>query len=385
MSSRFDQIHDRKPFNSIKWGRNPYDHPDFIPMGIADMDIPAPDFVLEAVKARLEHPFLGYFIPDDSFYTAILKWRQENFGEEDLKREDIVFQSSVLGGVASGIRMLTEPGDAILVQTPGYFNFARVAGGLGRRIISNPLTWDGERYVPDMEDFERKITDNHVKLYLHCSPHNPTGRVWSREELTALAEICERHGTAVISDEIWSDLVLSGSHIPFRTISGWAAEHTISLYSPTKTFNIAGISIAYAVIKNSVLREQFARECESTHYNEPNLLSVEALTAAYENGREWKQELCAYLRENTVRAASFFKENYPDLLVPAPQGTYLLWLNFRQMGIETGDLLEQFGKAGLYFNDGRTCIADGEFCLRMNAAMPRPQLERVLERFKKAL
>lgn len=385
MNENFDTVYDRKPFNSIKWRKNPYGCSDFIPMGIADMDIPTPDFVLEAMRKRLEHPFLGYFNPDDSLYTAILNWRRVNFGETELTREEIICQNSVLGGVAAGIQLLTEPGDAILVQTPGYSNFAQVAGGLERKMVFNPLVWDGEQYMLDLEDFEKKITDCHVKLYLHCSPHNPTGRVWSREELTALAKICERHGIPVISDEIWSDLVLEGSHIPFRTVTDWAGEHTISMYGPSKTFNIAGISIAYAIVKNSSLRERFRKVGDNTHYNTPNLLSVEALTAAYENGRQWKQELCEYLKANTRRAAGFFREQYPDILVPDPQGTYLLWLDFQRMGLGAGELLERFGKEGLYFNDGRSCIAGGEYCLRMNAAMPRPQLEEVLERFSKVL
>ena len=385
MTEQFDQIYDRRGYNCIKWSRNPYDHPDFIPMGIADMDIATPDFVIDGIRKRLDHPMLGYFRPDERFFQAILGWQKEQYGTADLSREDVAVQTSVLGGVASAVRAFTEPGDGVLVQAPGYFNFAQVIKGLGRRLVTTRLVWDGEMYRVDLEQMERQAVENHVKAFLLCSPHNPTGRVWSREELEAMAGICRRHGIPVIADEIWADLVFDKAHIPFHSVSEWAAHNTISLYAPTKTFNMAGITIAYSVVKNPELRERFERECQSSHYNLPNLLSAAALTAAYESGAEWKEKLCAYLKNNTELAAEFFHQNYPGVIVPAPQGTYLLWLDFRPMGLGSDELLERFGKSGLYFNDGRTCIDYGDGCLRMNAAMPRPRLLEVFRRIGEVL
>ena len=183
MTEQFDQIYDRRGYNCIKWSRNPYDHPDFIPMGIADMDIATPDFVIDGIRKRLDHPMLGYFRPDERFFQAILGWQKEQYGTADLSREDVAVQTSVLGGVASAVKAFTEPGDGVLVQAPGYFNFAQVINGLGRRLVTTRLVWDGEMYRVDLEQMERQAVENHVKAFLLCSPHNPTGRVWSRKSL----------------------------------------------------------------------------------------------------------------------------------------------------------------------------------------------------------
>lgn len=385
MINIFDQIYDRKKVNGIKWGRNPYGHPDYIPMGIADMDLATPDFVIEAIQKRLEHPILGYFKPDQRFYDAIQGWQKKTYGIDGPYREEVICQTSVLGGVASALKTLTCTGEAVMVHAPGYFNFAQIIMGLGRQIVTSRLLWTGDQYAVDYEDMEQKAVDHQVKAFLLCSPHNPAGRVWSREELEKIAAVCERHKIPVIADEIWADLVFSHTHIPFYTVSPWAADHTIAMYAPTKTFNMAGITIAYGVVKNPELRERFQGHCKSSHYNLPNVLSVEAMTAAYESGTEWKDRLCGYLKGNTEMAAAFFHRNYPELIVPEPQGTYLLWLDFTRMNIGSDQLLERFGKAGLYFNDGRSCINYGDGCLRMNAAMPRERLKQVLRRFKETL
>lgn len=383
MKTDFDTIYNRRETGCIKWSRNPYSHPDPIPMGIADMEFAVPDFVLEAMKNRMNHPIFGYFRPEQRFWEAIVYWQKQRFGVE-VSEECLLYQSSVLGGIATAVELLSKEGDAVIVQTPAYTNFGTILGEHNRKLIANPLRWDGKGYCLDLEDFERKIIENRVKLFLFCSPHNPTGRVWTEEELKALDTICQRHGVKVIADEIWSDLILEGKHIPMHTVSEKAGENTISLYSPTKSFNIAGLGISYAVIFNEEVRDSFKSYGEKTHYNNSNQLSMEALIAAYNHGSDWLKELCIYLGNNIEELHSFFSEKLPGVVVSPMQGTYLVWLDFSNTDLSSDQLMELSGREGLYFNDGRGCVANGDRCLRMNAAMPLPRLKEALTRMERA-
>lgn len=384
MSYDFDKIYDRRGTGCIKWSRNPYNHPDMIPLGIADMDLATPDFVIEGMTERLKHPILGYFRPSERFFNSIINWHKNQFGVEGLKAEEIVYQHSVLGGLATALDIFSQPGDSVILQTPAYFNFAQILKAHQRNVVTNTLKWENGMYHLDLEDFEKKIVENQVKAAIICSPHNPTGRVWTREELEGVVEICYKHQVKIIADEIWSDLVLDGTHTPLHTVSEKAKEITVSLYSPTKTFNMAGLVIGYAIIFNEEIRQAFQEQSDLSHYNNCNLLSMEALIAAYDNGAEWKEALCSYLAENTRLVREFVAEKLPQIQIGPVQGTYLVWLNFSETDLNSDQIMEMSGTEGIYFNDGRTCVADGDKCLRMNAAIPRPMLVKALERMEKA-
>lgn len=233
----------------------------------------------------------GYFKPDERFYSSIIRWHRERYGVGDLKEANISYQHSVLGALSSAVEAFTVKGEGVLVQTPGYAKFREIIEMRGRRVVKNPLIWDGATYRLDFEDMERKIVEEKIRLAVFCSPHNPTGRVWTREELETYAEICLRHGVLMVSDEIWADFSRGEGHIPLHSVSEEAKNRTISFYSPTKTFNLAGLVISYGVVCDAELMRRFQAQSNLSHYNNCNALSMEASIATYSQGGEWVDAL----------------------------------------------------------------------------------------------
>lgn len=384
MTYDFNRIIDRKgKFGNYKWDNCPFptDSDEPIPMWIADMDIPAADFIIEAMQARLDHPIFGYFAPDERYYDAIINWQRRRNGWNGLIREHIQYQNGVLGAIDTAITTFTDKGDYILVQSPGYHQFKNAIDRLEREICVSSLTYKDGRYELDYEHIEQKIKENHIKLVIFCSPHNPTGRVWQRDELEAFVDICHRHGVTIISDEIHSDLILSGKHIPLQTLSDKAKEITISLYAPTKTFNLAGLVTAYSITLNNELAKKYNEASTASHYNWYNTFSIEATTAAYEKGDRWVDELCEHLKGNMEYVRQSFLEAGLPIDARIMESTFLQWLDFRETGLSHEEIVERCQrKTGVLMHSGSIFIKNGEGFMRMNVGCPRIYVEEAAKR-----
>lgn len=358
---------------------------DKIPMWVADMNFPTVPTVAEAIIERAKHPAYGYFEPREEYYEAIINWQKERNGVADLKRENIGYENGVLGGVASALRVLTQEGEDILVHSPIYIGFRAVLHNNGFHAVESPLQLDDEGvYRMDLEDMERKIKEKHIHTAIFCSPHNPTGRVWSKEETEAAMELFKKHNVYVISDEIWSDLLLDGQrHIPPQSVSEDARRRTIALYAPSKTFNLAGLIGSYHIIYNEYLRDRVERQASLSHYNNMNVLSMYALIGAYSAaGAEWLEELCRVLTKNIDFACEYIEKHFKGVTVARPEGTYMLFLDCKQWLMEHGmtleDLLAEGVKVGVIWQDGR--LFKGDTHIRLNLALPYTRVQEAFRR-----
>ncbi len=303
---------------------------DLIPMWVADMNFPAVPTIPKAMEERIRHTTYGYFEPRKEYFDCIIQWQKRRNGVEALTPECIGYENGVLGGVVSALRVFCSQGDTVLVHSPTYIGFTNTLKNNGFDIIHSPLVQDEEGiWRMDFEDMERKIKEHKIHAAILCSPHNPTGRVWERWELEKAMEIYKENDVYVISDEIWSDLVLYGNqHIPTQSVSEDAKNRTVALYAPSKTFNLAGMVGSYHIIYNKYIRERVEKESSLCHYNSINLLSMYALMGAYcEEGAEWTDELREVLGENVTYACDFIEAHFPGVKVSRPQGTYMLFLD----------------------------------------------------------
>ncbi len=385
MKYDFETILDRRGKDALAidgLGKNPGFTPepprdgfDSIPMWVADMNFQTAPSIVEAIIKRASHPIFGYFDLSDDYFRAIIDWQKIRNGTENLAAENISYENGVLGGVVNILNVLCSRGDNILIHSPTYVGFSVVAENNGYHLIHSPLVLDGDNiWRMDFDDMERKIVENKIHVAIMCSPHNPCGRVWTRAELETAMEIFSRHEVFIISDEIWSDIIFSGSqHIPTQQISDYAKTHTAAFYSPSKTFNLAGIVGAYRIIFNRQLRDRADKESSLTHYNSPNVFSMHALIGAYsETGREWTDELNAVLEKNLRYAYSHVKENYRGVKVGVPQGTYMMFLDCEDWCAENNlsheKLLQAGWDCGVTWHDGR--LFNCPHGLRMSLASP---------------
>ena len=356
---------------------------DAIPMWVADMNFPTCPAVTEAVIRRAEHPLFGYFDPSDAYFDSIIRWQRNRNGVTGLEKKHIGYENGVLGGVISTLNAVCSRGDAVLLQTPAYIGFTHVLENNGYRIVHNPLIQDeGGVWRLDYEDMERKIAGNDIRAAVFCNPHNPCGRVWTREEIRKAMDIFEKYGVWVVSDEIWSDLLLDGSrHTPVQSVSDYARSHTAAFYAPSKTFNLAGLVGSYHIIYDDMLRKRQAKEASLSVYNAMNVLSMHALIGAYSaEGEAWVDELRAVLSENVGYGYGFIRDRFPGISVRKPEGTYMLFLHCEEWCAKHGRTLDDLLKAGtdvgVAWQDGRP------FCdpwgIRMNLALP---LHKVREAF----
>lgn len=359
-----------------------------IPMWIADMNFPTAPSVQESIIERTKHPAFGYFRISDEYYRSIIDWHHAHFDIDDLRPEYIGYENSVLGGLVTALCAFTSPGDAVLVHSPTYIGFTNSIRRAGRRIVLSPLVKDeGGTWRMDYEDMERKIAENHIHVVVHCSPHNPTGRAWTREEQLRAAEVFSKHECTVICDEIWADLTLKGArHIPYESVGEETRRHTVALYAPSKTFNIAGIVGAYHVIYDKRLRDRMDSQALMTHYNCMNVLSMQALMGAYcETGDDWLRQLREALTENVRYAHECFMHNFSGFDVAMPEATYMLFIDCSHWCAEHGVTLDQLEAAlwdvGVGVQDGR--MFNGACHLRMNVALPKVHLEEALDRMEK--
>lgn len=361
---------------------------DSIPMWVADMGFATAPCVIRAMEERLSHPHFGYYAPSDQYFQAIVDWHRTRKGVCDLTPEHIGYENGVLGGVVSALNVLCSPGENVLVHSPTYVGFTAAVGGFGYNLVHSPLVLDRDGvWRMDFEDMERRIVENGIHAAIFCSPHNPCGRVWERSEIEQAMEVFERHSVYVISDEIWSDLLLDGhTHTPTQQVGDWAHEHVVAFYAPSKTFNLAGLVGSYHVIYNPWLRDRIERQGSLSHYNAQNVLSMHALIGAYSNeGAEWCDELCQVLSANAAYAYQHIRDNYSSVQCARAEGTYVLLADCRAWCQEHGRTYEELVRAGwdvgVTWHDGRLFDCPG--CVRLAVSVPHAQVVEAFSRLDK--
>ena len=382
----FDEIILREGTNCIKYdGRERFfGTADVLPLWVADMDFRTPDFIVEAVKKRAAHEIYGYTFRGESYYNAVIGWMKRRHGW-DVKKEWISFSPGVVAGLTFAIEAFTKPGDGVVVQPPVYFPFFDCVKGTKRKMVENPLKIENDRYTFDLEDLKSKI-DESTKLLLLCNPQNPGGMVFTREELTGLANLCLENKIMIISDEIHSDLIFSGSkHIPLATLSDEIAHNCMISMAPSKTFNVAGFSSSLVIIPDKNKMARFERAIGVGHLGMGNIFGTVALEAAYTHGDEWLKQLIKYLWENYLYLENFINTNLPKVKVMRPEATYLIWLDFREYGMKDTDLMKfAVEKSRVGLNNGGKFGFGGDGWLRINIGCPRIVLIEALERIKLA-
>ena len=387
MPINFDEIIDRRNTSCLKYdfaAERGYPA-DILPFWVADMDFRTPAPVIDALKARAAHGIFGYTQVKDDYFTVLQNWFRTRH-DWTVERSDLIITPGVVFAIANAIRAFTKKGESILIQQPVYYPFANMIRQNERVLIDSPLRLIEGHYEIDFEDFEQKLIEHSVKLFILCSPHNPVGRVWTRAELEQLAAICLRHNVIVIADEIHEEFVRPGfRHIPFASLSEEAAAITVTCTSPSKTFNLAGLQISNIFIRNAQLRRRFKEELSRTGYDEPNTLGLTGAKAAYEHGAEWLTQLLAYIEENYARTKSFLAAHLPKGKIIEPEGTYLLWLDFSAYGLTDEALNEKIIRdAHLWLDDGPIFGAGGSGFQRINIACPWATLETGLQNLAKA-
>lgn len=360
---------------------------DAIPMWVADMNFPTAPSIYEAIVKRLGHCAYGYFEPRTEYFDAIIRWQEQRNGVKELTAECIGYENGVLGGVISALNVLCSRGDRVLVHSPTYIGFTNSLQNNGYHIVHSPLVRDENQvWRMDFADMEEKIRTQQIHAAILCSPHNPCGRVWEKEELAEAMALFERYGVQVISDEIWSDLTLRDHrHIPTQSVSEYAKQNVIALYAPSKTFNLAGLVGSYHIIYNPILRQRVRKESSLSHYNSMNVLSMYALIGAYsEVGEMWLEELKAVLTENVDFACDYLQENFDGLECFRPEGTYMLFVDCEQWCRKHGVSLDEVERrawcVGVSVQDGR--MFHGSWHLRLNLALPHSRVEEAFKRLK---
>ncbi len=363
---------------------------DFIPMWVADMNFPVFPGITEAITKRISHPCFGYFGPRQEYFDAIINWQKTRNGVEGLEKEHIGYENGVLGGVISALNTMCSKGSAVLVHSPTYIGFNECLENNGYKIVRSPLVKDGDGvWRMDVSDMEKKIVENKIHAAIMCSPHNPTGRVWTREELETAMELFKKYDVKVVSDEIWSDIILPGhKHIPTQSISEDAKNRTVALYAPSKTFSLAGLVGSYHVIYNKTLRDRHEKESSLSCYNAVNVLSMHALIGAYcKEGMEWTDELCQVIQNNVKYAYDFISEKFDGIEVSMPQGTYMMFLDCTKWCENHGEtldgLLKKGWNVGVGWQDGRPFC--GKCHIRLNLASPFSRIKEAFDRLDKAL
>jgi len=386
----FDEPIDRRGTNSIKHEfAAEYGKPGgLIPLWVADMDFRVAPCITEALVKAARHSVFGYSETkkNDAYFDALRKWFAQRFGFE-VSPDWLVKTPGVVFALCAAIRAFTEPGNAVLIQPPVYYPFRETVEVNERRLVTNPLVYADGKYRIDFDDFENKIVENNVRLFILCSPHNPAGRVWTKDELTRMGEICLKHGVLVVSDEIHCDFVFGDNrHTVFGTISEAFLDNSIICTSPSKTFNLAGLQTANIFIVNAGHRQKFKREIGKAGYSQLNTMGLVSCQAAYESGGEWLDELLAYLRRNYDYAKNFVNANLPRIRVIDLEGTYLLWLDMNAYGLSETELDRIIvERAGLWVSRGGVFGEEGKGFIRINIACPLATLEKAFERLAAAL
>lgn len=361
---------------------------DVIPMWVADMNFATVPTVTEEIIARTQHPAFGYFEARKEYYDSIIKWQETRNGVKGLTEECIGYENGVLGGVISALNVLCSKGDAVLLHSPTYIGFTSALNNNGYHIVHSQLQQDDNGiWRMDFADMEKKIVENKIHAAIFCSPHNPCGRVWEKWEIAQAMDIFRRHDVMVVSDEIWSDIILDGhKHIPTQSVSEDARSRTVALYAPSKTFNLAGLVGSYHIIYNRALRDRVRKESSLSHYNSMNVLSMYALIGAYRSeGYEWVDELCQVIGQNVDYACNYIKEHFEGVTVSRPEGTYMLFIDCSGWCEKHGKTIEEVEKAGwdvgVAWQDGR--MFHGPCHIRINLALPLLRVKEAFARMDK--
>ncbi len=385
MHYNFNEIIPRRNTQSVKWDLDK--DPAVLPMWVADMDFKTCPAVLEALEKRVAHGIFGYTLIPDSFYEAIIDWWKKRHGFI-LQQDWLIPATGIIPASSAIVRALTKPGDKILLQPPVYNHFYETLNNCGCEIVENCLLEKDLQYTIDFEDLEQQCADPDMKLFVLCNPHNPIGRVWSKEDLIQIGEICFRNNVIVLADEIHSDLIFEGfKHIPFASLGEEFSQNSITCSSPSKTFNIAGIQAAYVFTANTKLKQKIDVQLSKTQ--ESNMLSpfaVEALIAAYKHGETWLEELKVYLFDNYQFVKNYLAEHLPHLQIPELQATYLVWLDCRQLTSNSTEFALKIKRENkVWLNAGDEYGTTGNGFLRLNIGCPRSQLVEAMERLKEGL
>lgn len=379
MTYNFDEIIDRRHTDAVKvdalkehWGRT-----DLIPLWVADMDFRTPPFVVNTIRKQLENGILGYTMKSPHWHSSIIKWLEERY-QWLIEPEALTFTPGIVNGLALAIRCFTSPGDKVMVQPPVYHPFFLVTQQNRRDVVWSPLELEKGRYKMNMERFAQDVKG--CKLFILCNPHNPGGRVWSREELAEVARICNENGVLVISDEIHADLTLPPHiHCPFATVSEEAKSNSVVFMSPSKAFNMPGLSSSYCVIEDEGLRSKFQAYVSAGQMDHGHIFAFTTVAAAYSNGTEWLDQMLAYVQENITYVDNFLKEHTPKIKAILPQASYLVFLDCRDLGLEQKELAGFFGNnARLALNDGSMFGKEGTGFMRLNVGTPRSILKQAL-------
>lgn len=391
-SKYFDQVIERRGHDAVKWDKPLFvtDNKDIVPMWVADMDFATPECIVDAMKKRLEHPTFGYYGMPDAYFEGVAAWQAKRYGVEGVKPENIDYHNGVLGGVSSFIEAFTLPGDNILINDTCYTGFQSTIANRGRNLLYSPLKETADGWALDLEDMEQKIIASKPPVMIFCNPHNPTGHVWTPEEMKATVELCDKYGMLICSDEIWADFQTGGhKHTPLHTCSPRAKEIVYSMYAPSKTFNLAGLQGSYSVCWNQAMRARINKAAAASHYNAANILSVHAAIGAYtgDEGAQYVDAMNAYIRESQIWLKKELEENLPGIRIHLPDATYLLWVNFedycKTKGCDFQTVLDKVTEKGVIPNDGRTF--HGATHLRFNLACPFSQVQECAKRVIEAL
>jgi aminotransferase/cystathionine beta-lyase len=387
MTYDFTTIVDRSDSGSEKWEQmkrwKPDVSPKVVPFSVADMELKNPPQIIEGLKKYLDTAVLGYTTPTEGYLGAVRGWMKRRHGW-DIESEWILGSEGVVGAFFSAIRAFSEPGEGVIIQTPAYYPFYRAVEKNGRRLVRNPLVNTGDTYLIDYEDLERKARDPRNTVLLFCSPHNPTGRVWKREELARVGEICLRNRVTIISDEIHFDLIMPGHrHTVFATVSEELARNMIVCTAPSKTFNLAGMHASNIIIPDRRLRERYRTEVESSGFFSLSVLGYKACEIAYTECDAWLDALLVHIHRNHLELKKFIDENIPAIKAFDLEGTYLQWMDFRALGLDKDTLERQLHeKAELFFDEGYIFGEEGSGFERMNLACPTATMMEGLRRLK---
>ena len=384
----FDKVIDRHGTNCLKFdfakerGKNG----DELSLWVADMDFQVAKPITDALQAQVNHGIYGYSEVKSDYFEIVKNWFKDNFDWE-IKKGSLVKTPGVVYAIAMAVKAFTKEGEAVIIQQPVYYPFGEMIIANNRKLVNSPLVLKDGRYEIDFEDFEKKIVKNNVKLFILCSPHNPVGRVWSVEELKKIGDICIKHGVVIFSDEIHADFVYEpNKHHVFASLGESYAANSVIATAPSKSFNIAGLQVSNIFIENKKLRDAFRNEIVKSGYSQLNTMGLVAARAAYESGKEWLDEVRAYIKDNLIFFRDYLKENIGELSLIEPEGTYLVWVDFRKLGLsekQREDLI--VNKAKLWIDSGAMFGVDGEGFERFNIACPRSYLKKALDSLAKAI
>ncbi len=388
MTYYFDKIISRRNTNSEKWDMllNVFGNSDVLPLWVADMDFEAPPEISQSIKQRAEHSVYGYTAIPDSCYEAILNWLKNRHGWQ-VDREWISFSHGVIPSLCAAIMAFTKPGDGILIQSPVYPPFFRIVQNNGRRLVNNQLRCHEGKYTIDFDTLQKQLSEG-VKMMILCSPHNPVGRVWSRDELNKIGELCLKYNVILVSDEIHSDIIYpNAKHTPIGSVSEELAQISVTCIAPSKTFNIPGLGISSVIIPNSKLSDIYNKTVSNLGMSMGGIFGPIAGEAAYRYGADWLDQLLVYLQGNIDSLSQYLEENIPQIKLSKPEGTYLAWLDCKGLGLGGQEELRDFmiNKARLGLNNGTSFGPGGEGYQRLNFGCPRPVLIEALERLKAAI